>query len=355
MRSRRKQAIKTPVSFITRWIRKILGVLSPPAILAYKGYSNGKQVYVQGHVLFDRALKESQAGDKKRKNFLAMISRYLGKSIANIEVEISFYDIRQKAITDEQGMFKSSFNITEVKDGWHPIRFRVAGGLAYNEEIASSSEVLVANSSSEYIIVSDIDDTVLVSHATKVLRKLRLILLKNSKTRLPFNGVARLYEALQLGKNKATNNPLFYVSSSEWNLYDFLEDFFEVRGIPKGPMKLQELKTSLWKIIFSGGGTHNHKKESIAHLLITFPNQKFILIGDSGQKDAEIYTSIAKEYPGRIEFIYIRDVNKTKKNKKISSATAGLSETELVIVKDSYEAAEHAYQNNLIAHQIKKD
>ncbi|QSE98090.1 App1 family protein [Fulvivirga lutea] len=332
-----------------------MGLLSPPAILAYKGYSNGNRVYVQGHVLFDRLLKESQADDKKRKNFLAMISRYLGKTIADVELEITFYNIKQKAITDERGMFKSSFNISDLSEGWHTIHYRVVGGLEHDQEIVATSEVLVANRSSEYIIVSDIDDTVLVSYATRVLRKLRLILLKNSKTRLPFEGVAKFYEALQAGKNINSKNPLFYVSSSEWNLYDFLEDFFEVRGIPKGPMMLQELKTSLWKIIFSGGGTHSHKKESIAQLLNTFPEQKFILIGDSGQRDAEIYTSLAKEHPGRIELIYIRDVNKSKKNKKINSSTAGLSETELIIVKDSYEAADHAFQRNLIANKIKKD
>lgn len=280
-----------------------------------------------------------------------MLSRYVSEGIPHIRVEITFNNQSTTVETDEQGLFETEIKLKkELKSGWYDVTYQVLDEIVEDQEpLEEKGEVLIVDKSNQYIVVSDVDDTILISHATQTLRKLRLILTKNSKTRLPFVGVAAFYKALNTGNPPQFNNHIFYVSSSEWNLYDFLEDFCEVRNIPKGPFMLQELKTSLWKLIKSGGGTHSHKKDKILHLMDIYPDQKFILIGDSGQRDAALYKSITEERPHQVLTIYIRDVGRKKKAKKVTTLAENFnSHVEMVLVEDSFEAARHALEKGYI-------
>ncbi|UII22538.1 App1 family protein [Fulvivirga ligni] len=333
-------------------IKKWLGVLSPPTIIPYRGYGTPSQVFIRGHVLDDRILYESNKEDRKRKNFRAMISRYLSEAIPDVRVSIQLFGKEKIVTTDANGLFETTFEFSEptTQTGWQCIFYKVLDKIVDEQkEIETEGEVYIQEPQSAFGIISDVDDTILISHATQTLRKLRLILTKNSKTRLPFTGVAAFYDALNTGVDNI-RNPIFYVSSSEWNLYDFLEDFCEVRNIPKGPFLLQELKTSLWKLVKSGGGTHNHKLEKIRHLFEVYSDLPFILIGDSGQRDSELYTKICEEFPGRVKAIYIRDVSKSRKEKKVLAMAEGLKQhgVEMLLVEDTAAAAKHAFENQYI-------
>ena len=285
-----------------------------------------------------------------------MLSRYASSPIPDVRVEINFLGMSSTVVTDEAGYFQHDFichRPLEVS-GWQQVTYRLLDKIVDEQvEQEVEGEVYIHRpGTSCYGVISDVDDTILISHATKVLKKLRLILTKNSKTRLPFTGVAAFYNALHCGANAVTN-PVFYVSSSEWNLYDFLEDFCEVRNIPKGPFLLQDLKTDLWKLIKSGGGTHNHKLHKIRHLMQTFDDIPFILIGDSGQRDSVLYAEVTKEFPGRVRAIYIRDVSNTRKDEQVKRIASGLKDhnVEMLLVSDTEAAARHAYHNNFITRE----
>ncbi len=322
-------------------------MLTPPVILPYRGYGTRSQVILKGHVLDDRKLYESDSADKKRRNFKAMISRYLANALPDIRVKIQFYGREAVVQTDESGYFEAKIDFSEPipECGWQQAKYTVLDQIVENQEpVTVSKGVYILDGRATFGVISDVDDTILVSHATQTLRKLRLILTKNAKTRLPFDGVATFYQVLA---GEARFNPIFYVSSSEWNLYDFLEDFCETQNIPKGPFLLQELKTNIWRLLKSGGGTHKHKIQKIRKILDMFPID-FVLIGDSGQRDAYLYAEIIKEYPGRIKAAYIRDVSKSKKDEEIMKVADSLSEVDMVLVRDSAHAARHAFQHGLI-------
>ncbi|ELR69799.1 hypothetical protein C900_04646 [Fulvivirga imtechensis AK7] len=328
-------------------------MLSPPVILPYRGYGTQKIVHIRGHVLDDRVLYEAFHDDKRRKNIRAMISRYVSSPIPDIRVEVNLFGHDKVMVTDPRGYFETTFRFKQPlsQAGWHKVRYKVLDKIVEEqEELEIEDEVYIHHGGSSYGIISDVDDTILISHATQVFRKLRLILTKNSKTRLPFTGVAAFYHALQNGPEADVTNPIFYVSSSEWNLYDFLDDFCKVRSIPKGPFLLQDLKVNLWKLIKSGGGTHIHKLEKIRHLMVTFADLSFILIGDSGQHDSLLYAEITKEFPGRVKAIYIRDVSSSNKDKKINRIASELKEhdVEMLLVTNTAEAAKHAFENGWI-------
>jgi phosphatidate phosphatase APP1 len=108
-------------------------------------------------------------------------------------------------------------------------------------DVSADGHILVPPAASQFGVISDVDDTILVSGVTNLLRMARLAFLNNARTRLPFAGVAAFYRALQSGPESTLFNPVFYVSSSPWNLYDLLVDFCAVQGIPKGPFMLRDV------------------------------------------------------------------------------------------------------------------
>ena len=346
-----KKLIQKPVRSLAMQIKKAMGFLTPPVVLPYRGYGTPYEAHLNGHVLDDRRLYEADPDDRRSRNFKAMLSRYMADAIPGVRVRICFMDQEKIVETDEDGYFEAIFSFRKPREaGWHPARFEVLDKLvAYQEEREFNGEVLIIDSEPRFGIISDIDDTILVSHATKIHRKLELVLTKNAKTRTPFRGVSVFYNALHLHRGKPLN-PVFYVSSSEWNLYDFLEDFCDVQGIPKGIFMLKELKEGLLSLLKTGGGSHRHKVNKIRKILDLYSDLAFVLIGDSGQHDAEIYAEIIANYPGRILVAYIRDVSKSRKDAWVAHLSDGIREkdVDMVIVRDSDEAAQHAINLGLI-------
>lgn len=148
-------------------------------------------------------------------------------------------------------------------------------------------------------VVSDIDDTIKVSE----VRKRRELLLNTFVRPLkPVPGMAETY------RRWATNSgtAFHYVSASPWQLAPALEEFLTRDGFPAGTLQLRTLR---WrKELFGGYSPDTHKRTEIGRLLAMFPEREFVLVGDSGERDPEIYGTLAREHPGRIRAIYIRDV-----------------------------------------------
>ena len=349
-----KKIVKRPVKYLGLRLKKALGLLTPPVIMAYRGYGTTSKIKLGGHVLDDRLLYESSRGDKKRKNLRSMLSRYLSSPIPDVRVGIEFNGQYRELTTDANGLFETEMEFDPPLDqcGWHTAEMQVLDQIVEEQEpMVEKVEVFVCNERCRRAIISDVDDTILISHATEFFRKIRLLLTKNSKTRLPFPGVAAFYKALQEGTDPNSVNPIFYVSSSEWNLYDFLVDFCEVQEIPRGPFLLQNFKSGLGDLLKSGGGTHSHKRDKIEHLMEWFSDLQVVLIGDSGQRDAQLYADVAMKYPGRIQAIYIRDVSGRKKDERVRRISRQLEElgVDMLLVEDTAAAAKHALSKGLIS------
>lgn len=346
----------------TRWpwvklkiiLKKQLGWLGSPKIYPYMGYSNGREVYISGSVIEDRGLSKPHVNQGKISNILSMMKRYVGDEFAGVKLRIEYEGIVNEVETNEEGFFSCQFKIEKPVSGnilWTSASYLLLDKIMENQaEVSTTGDVLMISQKPEFIIVSDVDDTFLVSHSTQFVKKIRLMLFKNAMTRLPFPGVAAFYKALQKGLDERIFNPIFYVSSSERNLYDLLVDFCEFRGIPKGPFLLRNFQTSLLKLLSAGGGNHLHKQESISALLKFFPDIPFILIGDSSQRDPEIYMQAINEFPGRIKAIYIRAVGSKRKIEKTTKIAdkAAKSGVKMLLVKNTEEASQHAISNGLI-------
>jgi phosphatidate phosphatase APP1 len=236
-----------------------------------------------------------------------------------------------------------------VSSGWHQVALELLDPAPAASHASATAEVLVPPATAQFGIVSDIDDTVLWSNVTNKMRMLKMLAVSNAHTRKPFKGVAAFYRALHAGAGGNDANPLFYVSSSPWHLYTPLVDFLRSQNLPIGPLMLKELGV---KSLFGAGRHQEHKLASIERIFDTYPQLPFVLIGDSGQEDPEIYRELVLRHPQRIKAIYIRNVNPDPDRIEAIDRLAEevrASGAQLVLVPDSEYAATHAAGEGLIA------
>lgn len=353
--------INYPFRKFKSFVKKRLGWLGHPTILPYRGYGNKHEFYVRGRVIENTGLSQPEERDSILQNMLAMIKRYASNGIADMKVSADFAGVERSYVTDEDGFFEISLPLDHqhfTLNEWQHIHFSMQNTLNNQDEvIEETGEVLLSRIEDQFGVITDIDDTLLISHSTNFRKKLKLMLFKNAKTRMPFDGVASFYTALQKGSNGNYHNPFFYVSSSEWNLYDLLVDFCEHHNLPKGAFLLRDAKIQLAKIWKAGAGNHNHKFDKICHILQLHEENQFILIGDSGQHDAEIYDQITRDNPGRIKTIYIRDVRPSRHEEVLAISKKLQEDTgiEMLLVKDTEAAALHALKKGYITPECVKD
>lgn len=332
-------------------IRRKLKWNSPVVIMPYRSYGTHNRMYIVGRVLENKLLKPSKDKEHLLNTLLNMYKRFQSDEVSGVTIEVSYHNKTYEVVTDKEGYFKLNFYPEEkpnIYSNWHPVNLKITDSPIPWEDEAYIAEVLVPPVDAEFGIISDIDDTIVETAATKVLKMAKTVFLNNAYSRLPFAGVSAFYNSLMLGKNGKRNNPFFYVSSSPWNMYDLLKEFMDLNKIPEGPLLLRDF--GLQENKFFSSGHHGHKTKEIVNILETYPNLNFVLIGDSGQQDTYIYSDIAKKYPDRILAIYIRDLelNKTAEQIKQEIEESLLNDIEITLIKDASEAATHAAIKGLI-------
>jgi len=210
-------------------------------------------------------------------------------------------------------------------------------------------ELLIPSPSARFAVISDIDDTVIQSRVSNFLQAARTVMLGNARTRLPFPGVAAFYRALRNGAGGDEKNPIYYVSSSPWNIYDVITEFMDIQKIPHGPVVLRDWDIG-WNMLASSRHI-DHKVTAIRNIMQTNSGMEFILIGDTSQRDPEIYRQIVAEFPHCIKAIYIRDVTsdmaRSTTVKKLADEVLAAGSV-LVLAENSLAAAKHAAENGWI-------
>ena len=241
-------------------------------------------------------------------------------------------------------------NLTQVlkpREVWFQVKISlVSAPVAFKPPYSVRGEVMLPNSTAKYGIISDIDDTILHTAVLSMTRMLYLTLFKNAHSREQVPGAAAFIQALRVGRDQAEQHPVFYVSNGPWNLYDMLTEFMQVNNFVKGPLSLRDF------------GRHKnedavtyrlHKRDSVARIIKTYPNLQFILMGDSAEKDLDIYTEIATNYPGRVAAIFIRMVRSTKRKVAVLKKAALEEKVPIILFTDYDQAVKHALEMGLIA------
>jgi phosphatidate phosphatase APP1 len=227
-----------------------------------------------------------------------------GKRVA-VQVGERIQPLQKKST--RMGYFSGSVRISEaevealaqegaLQDGW--LNFRVASPHDEHQNFMGRAQLLPATGVS---VITDIDDTIKHTEVT-----CRMSLLRNTFLRefLPISGMADVYQ------NWAARGAAFhYVSSSPWQLYAPLAELCTAGGFPNGSFHLRafRLRDHMLRRLFLV--RRPVKGFMIKSVVATFPQRKFLLVGDSGEKDPEIYGAIARRFPNQVAGIFIRELS----------------------------------------------
>ncbi|HYF31552.1 MAG TPA: phosphatase domain-containing protein [Chitinophagaceae bacterium] len=331
-------------SAVLRWLR----LTNDITVKVYHGYGQPGRYVVYGHVLTLGPLQRTRFSGNFWKNTVALLRLFIVRPYAGAHVQLRWEGEILKTVTEDDGFFKIEWKTNRhLPPGWHPIQVEMTGG--QGEIIATGTGYIFIPYPTQLGFISDIDDTFLISHSANLRKRLYVLFTRNARSRKPFEGVVRHYQALTLGRTtEAAPNPFFYVSSSEWNLFNYILEFTRVNGLPKGVFLLSQLKR-FSQIFKTGQNKHATKFMRIVRILEHYPEQRFVLLGDSSQQDPDIYAAVVKHFPQQVHAVYIRDVY--RKNKEKAAKTLDVIEAAGVpccFFEHSSEALEHSRRIGLI-------
>ena len=317
-----------------------------PILQLYRGYANEQELIVMGHVF--KTLYDYDFQKKNFKNATSIVSLFRIKTIKNFDIYLKYegQEIHTKTLDD--GYFKFCIPLKkESHFGW--IEYEVS--IKHKNEIITVKGSFIRPHKGNLGIISDIDDTFLISHTRNIFRKIYILLFKSVNDRKVFKDVVPHYQALSSAgrNNKDEQNAFFYISSSEWNLYRFIVKFTKIHQLPRAVILLKDIKRGITDFFFSGRGNHNHKFDKIKHVLEFYPNLKYVLLGDDSQHDPFLYEQICKIFPVTVKAVYIRQTGKYKKETtKIILKNLEDLEISVCYFKDSSEAILHSKSIGII-------
>ena len=319
-------------------------------ILPFLGFGNHEKIFAKGRVLEKSDDDLANETDSRWRNLVRIFHLFETDEVPHARVRVAFGNLEKEIKADREGYFDIELDTGKRQETalWHELELELLEP-SIETRAKTTGQILIPPQTAKFGVISDIDDTVIKTNVTNKLKMLATTVLTNEHTRLPFEGVAEFYRALQAGRDGDENNPIFYVSSSPWNLYTLLLAVFNKRQIPLGPLFLKDFGTHT---AFHANDHQTHKLENIRRVLDTYPHLPFILIGDDGEQDPKIYRQIVGEYPERIRVIYIRKVRENTGNEvEVVNLVREVRESgsQIIFAPDSEYAALHAAGENLIA------
>ncbi|UKZ77140.1 hypothetical protein TrVFT333_004858 [Trichoderma virens FT-333] len=227
-------------------------------------------------------------------NLMARIAPFMTNPLVALPITIFFYNESKSqsrnVLTDDAGHFAIRAPLDFVPTH---VKILVNEGLSTTQEVKYIEPYGVS-------LISDIDDTVKMSNISAGAREIFRNTFVRELADLTIEGTKEWY-----GKMQDLGVSVHYCSNSPWQLFPMLATFFKVSGLPLGSLHLKQYSGMLQGIFEP---VAERKKNTLVRLLRDFPQRKFLLVGDSGEADLEVYTELALAYPERILAVFIRDV-----------------------------------------------
>jgi phosphatidate phosphatase APP1 len=316
---------------LRRDARQWLGTPGEPTVMPYIGYGS-----VHGGArVFARLLEISEApppslSDSVWTNFKRSYQQWKTSELPGMRVRVTCAGRSVVVESDAEGYVDALFDTPALNGPWEAVHFRLPDQSSHAAPI--TGELFVPPVETSIGIITDIDDTILQTNVQDLVRMVTLSVFGNSLTRMGYPGTTEWFQGLV----RHVNAPTFYISRSAWNLFPLLRGFVEYQGLPLGPMLLRHVGLHRGKERKRG-----HKFRRMSEVLDMYPHMRFICVGDSGQRDAEIYASLAKSYPGRVVAIYIRDVGNPDR-RHVAEAACEKSGLPSLVFSDTQQAIEHS-------------
>jgi len=306
--------VNSPARFLAAALLLVSSAaLAGPAVLLFPSLGRPDGVVVQGRVLKEAPSRGSSVLSRN-------LRRLTAPNWEGAKVEISFQGVTTTVTSGHDGNFE--VNLQPRQGTTFPTGF----SLAEAKVVGASAQVRVevVPDTTPFLVISDFDDTLAITQVVKPAKLMESAFLKDSDTQEVVPGMSAFYGCL-----KVPGTPAFaLVSGSPVQFVPRIHSFLTRNAFPSFGMYLRDLGPNTLS---------NYKQPAIRKLLGQF-TQPVVLVGDSGEKDPEVYEQIREEFPGRVKAIYIRDAGRTEDTERF---------TDMVLFKEAREAAAHAVKSGL--------
>jgi len=277
---------------------------SEVAIEVYNCYANSHQVVAEGRVLKRKKSGGVEADDGAFENLKRKLSQFFNREKKDIFLSIDIADSKYQIQSDDEGYFEININVPSKIDN----KSRVEIYLSDDNSTHTTCWPQVP-ASHGIGVISDFDDTLIVSDVTNKVKLIDNTFMKNYKQRELITPTATQIKSILL---KQKRSAFFVLSSSPDQINQSIHNFLDYHNMPPRSVITKKIQGDNSYSLLK---QNSYKSEKIQKLIALYPEIKWTLFGDSGEQDREIYSKIAKEYPDNIESIYIRNINNGKLDK----------------------------------------
>lgn len=293
--------------------------LARPAVVLFPALGHNEAVTVTGRVYKD-------AGTQGSSTFSRNLRRLTASNWVGAPVELKFAGVTTEVRAGKDGVFTTTLKPeagTRFPTGIGFIDVRAGEGAA-----SGRGAVNIVSKDAPFVVVSDFDDTLAVTNVLSARKLVANALFNDSTTQPVVPGMSGFYECLRTEKKASPGFAL--VSGSPEQFVPRIAVFLAHHDFPFFGMYLRN---------FGPDTMSGYKQPKVRHLLQTLP-QKFILVGDSGEHDPEVYAEMRREFPERIAAIYIRNAGNTADTSRFEGMT---------LFDDAKDAAADALKKGLIS------
>ncbi|ABC28410.1 uncharacterized conserved protein [Hahella chejuensis KCTC 2396] len=273
------------------------------AVILYAGYGSAGKFTLEGRVIeWDEDSAGGSSDDGGATNLRRNLAQLFNAEQENVAVRIQLNEQSWRVKTDEEGYFRLDGELTDAKrSGWLTVTAQTE-----NAE-AVEGGVYMAPSENRWGVISDLDDTLMISEVTAKTSLLKNTFLKNPLQREAVPGVSGFIGSIIADNAQMDASPVFYLSASPRQLYGNILLFLEHNGFPRGVVVAKKVSNESDSEPWLDQAAY--KTAHIEDLLQRFPWVNFVLLGDDGERDPEIYRDIQARFADRIAAVYIRKVS----------------------------------------------
>jgi len=266
------------------------------AVVVYPGYGDDRRVLVDGRVIEARRTQPEQSADSRWTNLLRNLRRLVNDERAGVSLTVQVGPHRWPAVTDDEGYFRVD-SVAELPAGWHPVQVVTADGTV------GEGHMLRVPAQNTLGLISDLDDTILESQVNDKSKLLANSLLRNAHQRKPVAGMAAFYRRLLAANPQPESAAVFYLTASPRQLYAGIDLFLRTNAFPPGVVigKRPDRDPLTDQVAY--------KTARIEEIFARLPGVTFVLAGDDGEQDPEVFQEIRDRHPHRVRAVWIRRVH----------------------------------------------